>query len=202
MTRPTKPRNASSLVIVRGSSKSIQVLMGKRAPKNRFMPDIYVFPGGGVSNEDRFSKPTSLLRASQHQALSNTTREISPLTLATTAVRETFEETGLLLGQLHEGRIKPDLKHLQYIARAITPSYQRTRYHARFFLSRKNHFSGQVKGNGELLDLRWVSIKQALKLPIVDVTEFVLYEVQKILRGAKQIPPLIYYRNLKPRVRR
>ena len=51
------------------------------------------------------------------------------------AVRETFEETGLVLGHLEGDHLVPDLHDLEFVARAITPSFNPIRYHARFLLA-------------------------------------------------------------------
>ena len=69
--------------------------------------------------------------------------------LANTAVRETFEETGLLLGAkgdvgdsadetwqvMRRKGVAPNLSPLAYIGRAITSPYSPIRFHARFFLA-------------------------------------------------------------------
>ena len=49
---PVKPRDAASLLIVRKHRGEHQVLMGRRPAKDRFMPDVYVFPGGRVEPSD------------------------------------------------------------------------------------------------------------------------------------------------------
>jgi hypothetical protein len=59
-----------------------------------------------------------------------------------------------------------------------------------------------VKGNGELLELGWHRLDDALRLPLVDVTEFVLQEMQRRIAG--WIPPgtpLFGYRGGKPWIR-
>ncbi len=103
--------------------------------------------------------------------------------LAIAAVRETFEETGLAFGELVDGRLRPDLRRLDYLARAITPAISPIRFHARFFLADAAGASGRLGGNGELLDLRWVRIPEALKFPIINVTGFVLQEAARRAAG-------------------
>ena len=73
--------------------------------------------------------------------------------VAVAAVRETYEETGLLLGRLIAGRLEPALSGLDHIVRAITPTDSPIRFHARFFLADIASASGTLRGNGELLDL-------------------------------------------------
>ena len=98
--------------------------------------------------------------------------------LAVAAIRETFEETGLVIGKRVGGGIQPDLGRLQFIARAITPTQSHIRYHARFFMISGESAKGRLKSNGELLDLKWLSFELALNLPIISVTEVVLREAQ------------------------
>lgn len=133
------------------------------------------------------------------------------------AVRETFEETGLILampgdvGALsgkgwadfrREG-IAPDLAAMSGLARAITPRQSPIRFHARFFATTADKLSGTLKGSGELEELDWYPISAALKLPVIDVTEFVLNEVRVIhAEGVTRASaPLYSYRNNKPIIR-
>ena len=50
--------------------------------------------------------------------------------------------------------VVPALDKLEYVARAITPPNRVRRYDARFFLVDARHVTGELKGNGELEDLR------------------------------------------------
>jgi 8-oxo-dGTP pyrophosphatase MutT (NUDIX family) len=122
--------------------------------------------------------------------------------LAVAAVRETFEETGLAFGRLDGGRLAPALAGLDYLARAITPPDSPIRYHARFFLTRAEEAGGELRDSEELSDLRWLPIDAALRLPLVDVTEFVLQELARRLDGeTPQGAPLFHYRDGRARVR-
>ena len=47
-----RPRDAASLLIYRRHAERVQVLMGKRRPGARFLPDVYVFPGGALDAAD------------------------------------------------------------------------------------------------------------------------------------------------------
>ena len=46
--RPSKPRDAASIIIYKKKKNKYYVLMGRRSIKSKFMPSIYVFPGGSV----------------------------------------------------------------------------------------------------------------------------------------------------------
>lgn len=190
-----RPRNASSLVLYRRRAGGIQVLLGRRATRHRFMPDLYVFPGGRVDPGDSTRRAASELRSGVATQLE---RQFGPPLargLAIAAVRETHEETGLTIGRLQGGELLPDLASLDYIARAITPSDSEIRFHARFFLAEGHPRHGQARDSRELLDLRWFEIEEALALPIIDVTDFVLRSVRERLAGtATPGVPLLHYR--------
>jgi 8-oxo-dGTP pyrophosphatase MutT (NUDIX family) len=178
-----KPRDAASLVIVRGRGSAAQVLLGRREPRHRFMPDVWVFPGGRVDRKDARSPVSSELSPAVAAKLEARWLPARARALAIAAVRETFEETGLAFGELVNGRLRPDLGRLDYLARAITPALSPIRFHARFFLADAADSSGQLGGSGELLDLRWVPIPEALRLPIINVTCLVLQEAARRAAG-------------------
>lgn len=215
--RPARPRDAATLIVIREEAGRPQVLMGKRSRKAAFIPDAYVFPGGRHDPDDQVVAPATPLEApvAKMAVRGNQARAEG---LAMTAVRETFEETGLLLArpgavgevddptwrEFHERAVAPDLARLRYVGRAITSPFSPIRFHARFFVARAEHFGGELGGSGELSDLRWVGIREALEeLPIVDVTEFMLGELERLLAAPERHTrtPLFAYRLDKPFVR-
>lgn len=171
---PVRPLHAATLVAWRRGPSGVEVLMGRRAARHRFVPHHYVFPGGRVDRADYEVVPRSPLRPPVLRKLGATCGRTLAQALAVTAVRETWEETGLLLGALRDGVLLPDLRHLDYALRAITPAQSPIRFHARFFVVDARHLSGTLQGNGELLDLAWRPVAECLRLPIVDVTEYFL----------------------------
>src|ERR1700685_2667510 len=50
---PTKPRQAASVILLRGGGEALELLLVKRTPKARFMGGVWVFPGGAVDDSDR-----------------------------------------------------------------------------------------------------------------------------------------------------
>jgi 8-oxo-dGTP pyrophosphatase MutT (NUDIX family) len=147
------------------------------------MPDVWVFPGGRVDRNDARARASSELSPAVGAKLEARWSPARARALAIAAVRETFEETGLVFGELAEGELHPALGRLDYLARAITPALSPIRFHARFFLADAADGSGQLGGNGELLDLRWIPIPEALELPIIDVTRLVLQETGRRAAG-------------------
>ena len=44
-----RPRDAASLILLRGEGKDLEVLAGRRPLHVRFMPGVHVFPGGAIA---------------------------------------------------------------------------------------------------------------------------------------------------------
>jgi 8-oxo-dGTP pyrophosphatase MutT (NUDIX family) len=194
-SRTVRPRDAASLVLWRKSNGRFEVLMGRRPAKDRFMPDVFVFPGGRVDPEDSESEVLMPLRPLEVERLAGSAGSGDSKRLAVAAIRETYEETGLMIGEGAAGLIRPNLHCLEYLARAITPVESPIRYNARFFMAEAAHANGVVRSNGELLDLDWFSLEQAQALPAVSVTHFVLEEARRRVEGEPfRGIPLIYYR--------
>jgi 8-oxo-dGTP pyrophosphatase MutT (NUDIX family) len=49
---PTKPRQAATVILLRGGAERLEVLLAKRNPAQRFMGGAWVFPGGAVDTDD------------------------------------------------------------------------------------------------------------------------------------------------------
>lgn len=154
--------------------------MGRRASRHRFVPGHYVFPGGRVDRRDYGAAASSPLNSEVERRLCESCAPRLAHALAVAAARETWEETGLALGEVAGGALRPALGALDYVLRAITPPQSPIRFHARFFAVEAEHLSGALQGNGELLDLVWRPVEACLRLPIVDVTEFLL---RRLLKG-------------------
>ncbi len=193
---PCKPRDAATLVAWRRGRRGVEVLMGRRAARHRFVPHHYVFPGGRVDPADHRAATLSGLRPEVEKRLQACCAPGRARALAVAAARETFEETGLALGEVHGGRLAPMLAPLEYILRAITPASSPIRFHARFFAVEGSYLRGRLAGNGELLDLGWRPVDDCLKLPLVDVTEFLLRRLAGgPPRAARGEAPLFWFRN-------
>lgn len=196
MNRPVRPKDAASLVLMRRGARGIEILMGRRARRHRFLPDMYVFPGGRVDASDHRVRALAPLRPEVASALERTCSPGRAHALAVAAVRETWEETGLALGELDNGTLSPALDRLEHVMRAITPPASPIRFHARFFLAEGTGLNGELRGNGELLDLDWRPIEACLALPLADITEYVLGEMRDRASGPRtpERIPLFTYR--------
>lgn len=157
--RPVAPRDAASLVLVRRGSTGPEVLLGRRAGRHRFLPNMYAFPGGGVDQGDRSEMPVKLLKYREdfYRPFIGCEPGLAQA-LAVAAIRETWEETGIALGRLENGRLRPDLSGLTYLCRAITPADSPIRFHARFFLQDVTGRDFRLGGSGNCsiwLSGRW-----------------------------------------------
>ena len=97
---------------------------------------------------------------------------------AVAAVRETYEETGLVFGTLGADKeLIPRLDCIDLLGRSITPESKPIRYSARVFTADAEHATGEIRSNGELEDLHWRPIADSFTLPMVDVTQWMLMEL-------------------------
>ncbi len=191
MPRSPRPRDAATLILLRHGGGEPQVLLGQRHGKHAFMPNRYVFPGGRVDRHDHLVRPASQLRPEVKTRLERAATPSRAKALAIAAVRETYEETGLMLGAplangarppgsgatweaFAERGMGPALDVLDYVFRAVTPPRRPRRFNARFFVTDAKHAVGELRGDGELVDLKWVGLREALTLPIPQVTHLVL----------------------------
>lgn len=128
------------------------------------------------------------------------------------AVRETFEETGLVAGApgdvgpsshptwSHFRKIgqAPDLSRLGYLGCAVTPTAQPMRFHARFFFITANHRSSTINPSEELENLHWVALSDRGRSPIIQVTEFMMDTLAGRLSGEISQAPFISFNNGEP----
>jgi 8-oxo-dGTP pyrophosphatase MutT (NUDIX family) len=192
------PRDAATLILCRRDQGAPQILVGKRAGKLQFMPNLYVFPGGRVDPADARAARATELRPEVLAKLALGITTVRARALAMAAVRETFEEAGLLIGRRVErpARSKsdswrrffatglvPTLHGLDYIARAITPPGNPRRFDTRFFLADATHVHSPdaLVESGELVDLRWVALGAIRELPLPAATLLAIEEVEKRL---------------------
>jgi 8-oxo-dGTP pyrophosphatase MutT (NUDIX family) len=203
-TKPVRPRNAASLVLLRPGNGGPEVLLGQRGATARFMPGRFVFPGGVVQRDDRLPWPGEATSAGSPASRA----------AARAALRETFEETGFLLGRLagtattparaphaaaeaYRARgFAPALDALIEIGRAITPTFSPMRFHARFFVADGSAAVGPLHPGEELDSVGWYEVAADFPAPMSHVTRFMLEQAIAAWRtGAVERLPL--YRHIK-----
>ena len=157
---PVVPRPAASLLVLRVApvSRKAEVLMGMRGAKHKFMPNRLVFPGGRVDPEDHHVAPASEMPELTWRRLLRGADESLARAIGIAAARELDEETGLTLGA------PPFLHGLDYLCRAVTPESSPMRFDARFLVVDADHVSGTLAGSGELENLSWYAVAEAVEM--------------------------------------
>ena len=200
-----RPRDAATLIIVDTASGEPRVLLGRRRPDLVFMPGRYVFPGGRVDPADRHIAVEQDLEPGNLNklmvAMKGNPTPVRARALALAAVRETFEEAGLLIGSPSQAEApakalawqrfyscgyQPTLAQLTFFARAITPPGRPRRFDTRFFCVPAEAIAHKIAiADGELSDLEWHSIAQARSLELPNITRVVLEDLgERIIAGA------------------
>jgi len=206
------PRPAASLVLLRGLEAgldNLDVLMGRRPESARFMPGIYVFPGGALDPSDRDIAAHALGPDIAPPHLLRTAEAESAAGLLWAALRETWEETGVLVGRpglsppglsppggatdaalsaYREAGLGPVGVPIHYIARAITPPISPIRFDTRFFLAFEADAHGIPAASDELSSVDWVQAGDALASPDVrGISKFVLRHALSLLAGGTDL---------------
>jgi 8-oxo-dGTP pyrophosphatase MutT (NUDIX family) len=216
--RELRPRDAATLIIVDTAHGEPRVLLGRRREDLAFMPGRYVFPGGRVDPADRQVAVEHDLAPGNLEklmvAMKGSRSPVRARALALAAVRETFEEAGLLIGtpagpavapkagawqRFFAQGYRPALTPLTFFARAVTPPGRPRRYDTRFFCVGAEAIAHRVAAaDGELSDLEWHTIEQARALDLPNITRVVLEDLgERIAAGALQkcdVPVPFYHR--------
>lgn len=199
-----RPRHAASLILLREGPSGLTVLMGRRGLSARFMPGFYVCPGGRVAADDRapwMGEADAAERNPFHR-------------FARAALRETFEETGILVGVPASSQVTaaprfpieaayaaqglvPDLRLLTFIGRAITPTASPMRFDTRFFLADATYAVGGHADSAELDDVAWHTADPDADRSMSGVTRFMLARAVAVWRGDAAPPSL--YRHIRGR---
>ena len=200
-----RPKDAATLILFRGGS-SPEVLMGRRAKGHVFMASMWVFPGGRLERSDFTA---AAMTEPSAETLTRLQREVPAArarALALAAVRETFEETGLMLagpapvasvaGPWREFRqvgALPDLAALTYVGRAITPPRRPRRFDARFFMADASALltPEPSAGSGELDEIAWLPLDEARTLPLPAITRMILGEAAERRADPDRTPPFV-----------
>jgi recombination protein RecT len=92
---PAPLRPAATVLLLRDEPQGIEVLMTRRSMTASFAPGAYVFPGGGIDDADAQAHGMAQRRPTQSDL---------HLTQAIAAIRESFEELGVLFARHADGR--------------------------------------------------------------------------------------------------
>ena len=166
--RAVRARHAASLLVLRLTGGEPEVLMGMRGHKHRFMPNRLVFPGGAVDRADLTAPCASKLSPHTERLLRKSANAHLAHGIGAAAARELMEETGLSLGT------PPSLDGLEFLARAVTPPSNPIRFNARFLVVNADRVSGSLGGDGELDNLRFYGLHEAMALDLALPTRRVM----------------------------
>ena len=174
---PALARAAATLLLLRDTPRGPEVLMTRRADAARFAPGAHVFPGGAIDGSDANYHALTLRRSTQNT---------QQLTHAVAALRECFEEVGVLLARHPDGRwatqtdvntmsrqvdfaaqvaqcgltLATDALHL--LAHWVTDRDLPTRFEVPFFAARMPDGQTPLADGVEQLDAQWVRPADAL----------------------------------------
>jgi 8-oxo-dGTP pyrophosphatase MutT (NUDIX family) len=210
------PRDAATMILIDREGPDPKVLLGRRHAGHKFMPGKFVFPGGRIENADVEMAAVSELDPAAEAKLALRPRDADvppPRAFPLAAIRETYEETGLLLGRKADKSVRPpnddwagfvksgllpDLADIHFIARAITPPRRPKRFDTRFFTTDAqaigHRIEGVVSADSELVELVWIPIKEAQTLDIPAITATVLQELEmRVKAGMGHELPVPFY---------
>lgn len=195
-----KPRDSATLILIDRADSVPKVLLGRRHERHRFMPGKFVFPGGRIEPTDRKMASAAALDGQHVARLMSRVKRPSAAkaaSFALAAIRETYEETGLMLGvpskepiatppgaweAFAKAGIVPDLSKVHFIARAITPPNRNRRFDSRFFAAEVSAIAHRADGfvgpDKELVELVWLPITEARRLDMPGITAIALEELQ------------------------
>ena len=197
LPRAARPKKASTIILWQGPRENPRILMGQRASRHDFMPSVYVFPGGRVDRCDSYAGSIGEISPRTKTVLeaAYSPRQARALLLA--SVRETFEETSLMLGQKAESARNlnhksydafrtagelPDISGIEVIGRAITPPRRHKRFDTWFFAKDMN---GQknlgTSDSHELLNVGWFTFEQIKELKTHVATDTMLKVMKRFL---------------------
>lgn len=217
-----RPKDAATLLLLDLDGDVPSVLMGRRSRKLAFMPGLYVFPGGRTDRSDATAPRTGELHDGD---LARLTRSFGARgsrnkaeAIALSAIRETWEETGLMIAASGDGNgaksgtdwtafenagVTPDLSALRYVARAITPPGQVRRFNTRFFAAKRSSVTNpdglHANAEEEIEDVCWVPLPEVQDLPVHPITMVMLEAVTERLAGDPDLTrdaeiPCTFYR--------
>lgn len=205
---PLRPRDAGTLILIDRSGREPHVLLGRRSMRHVFMPGRFVFPGGRTDPADgRVPVATGLDPRVEEKLIGGGARASAARAraIAMSAVRETYEEAGLLIGArgdfasakpdwrgFAENGVCPSLARLRFVARAITPPGRVRRFDTRFLAAWREDVAVELPEGGptnELEELVWLPILEAVEAEIPAITKTVLLELHQRLKEDPDLDP-------------
>ena len=203
---PKRPRDAATLILLDRKGDDINVLMGRRHMRHAFMPGKFVFPGGRTDPADsRIPVASGLHPEIESKIARGRTSATRARAIALSAVRETYEEAGLLIGRpgsfatpkadwrgFVEHGVAPSLEGLRFVARAITPPGRVRRFDTRFLAAYREEVAVELAEGGptdELEEIMWLPLEKAAEADIPAITRTILGDLSARLRDDPDLAP-------------
>ena len=221
---PLRPRDAATLILLDREGGEYRVLMGRRHARHAFMPGKFVFPGGRTDPADSRIPVASGLHPEEEAKLTagaGRTSQARARAIALSAIRETYEEAGLLIGEkgpfataktdwqgFAEHGVRPSLGGLRVIGRAITPPGRVRRYDTRFLAAWRSDVAVELADGGptdELEELVWLPIAGAGQADVPGITKAILGDLARRLADDPTLAPggpAPFYRMIRNQFRR
>lgn len=203
---PKRPRDAATLILLDRTGGSFRVLLGRRHKGHAFMPGKFVFPGGRTDPYDsRVPVAADLHPKEESKLVGPRTSRARARAIAMSAVRETYEEAGLLIGRegafsttkpdwqgFADNGVCPALDALRFVARAITPPGRVRRFDTRFLAVFRDDVAIELPDGGptnELEEIMWLPLAEAKKADIPGITRTVLGDLEARLEADPDLKP-------------
>lgn len=198
---PTSPKHASTVILLREATSGFEVFMVRRHTRSGFMGGAYVFPGGKLDDADADDRLLARVAGRTPEQAADALGELQDskraVALYVAAMRETFEEAGVLLADTPAGVRLPDarrrllegapfaslveeldarlrLDRIAPWARWVTPAVEPRRYDTRFFVAVAPSDQEADHDRRETTEAAWWGPSQAL---------------ERERRGEIQLPP-------------
>jgi 8-oxo-dGTP pyrophosphatase MutT (NUDIX family) len=216
-----RPRDSATLMLLDRQDGDLRVLMGRRHSRHVFMPGKFVFPGGRTDAADSRVAVASPLDPKEAARLFGTAARATHAranAIALSAIRETYEEAGLLIGSQEPFRarnpswegfetygVRPALAGLRFVARAITPPGRVRRFDTRFLAAWRSEVAVALPDGGptdELEELAWIPLADARRLDLPTITATIIGDLEERLRRDPDLQaggPAPFYRMLNGR---
>lgn len=203
LKRAVRPKLAATIVLLHGD----KILMGQRASRSDFMPSVYVFPGGRVDRADSYAPYLGDLAPREETILeaAMTPRRARACVLA--ALRETYEETGLLLAEdakwskninhptwdiFRQKGVMANLSSIEVFGRAITPPHRHKRFDTWFFIKRLEGDLPAISDSVELLNVGWFTLDEIKDLKTHRATTMMLQVLENYLKAPSPAPDIFF----------
>lgn len=179
---PVQPIPAATVILVRAGQSGLEIMMTRRSTKASFAPGAYVFPGGRLDEAD-------ITMARELAPDADDPESVQTTACAIAAIRESFEELGILIARDAEGnwpdpqavlqldrsagdafaralqtlQLKPALDGVHWFTHWVTDRDLLKRFDTRFYLAPTPPGQQPVADEAEQFEPVWVSPADALE---------------------------------------